>query len=352
MTIYNDEELDAAVAAGALKPEAAQALRAFAGRHRAAPDEEQFRLLTGFNDIFISIAMVVFLTGAGWLAGRSSLFFGGAAITGFSWGLAEYFTRRRRLSLPSIVLALGYGLGCAMLFAALIAHAMKQADIFVLTNLWNAQFDLFAVSGFMTLAYVLHWRRFQVPITAAFMGLTGLASLLALARMFIPGLQYGQPLLHLLGGLALFALAMRWDMSDRQRATRRTDVAFWLHLAAAPLIVHALFHMLGVFSPGQNAYSRAGLVAGLYLLMTLLALIIDRRAILTAALLYVMYAISALIRTAGSPEVSLAAAGFVIGAALLLLSAFWNPTRKFTVRLLPARLQAILPVISERPKPV
>ena len=350
MTIYNDEELDAAAAAGALKPEDVDAFRAFIGRHRAAPDEEQFRLLTGFNDIFISIAMVVFLTGAGWLAGKISFLLAGAAMMGASWGLAEYFTRRRRLSLPSIVLALSYGLGAAMLFAAVIAHALKQADIFVWTNLWNAQFDLFAVSGFMTLAYMLHWRRFQVPITAAFMSLTGLVSLLALLRMFIPGLRFFMPALHLAGGLALFALAMRWDMSDRQRATRRTDIAFWLHLAAAPLIVHALFHMLGVFAPGQNAYALAGLVVGLYLLMTLLALIIDRRAMLTAALIYVIYAISALIRAAGSPEVSFAATGFVIGAALLLLSAFWNPTRKFAVGLLPARLRAVLPAIAERPK--
>ncbi len=351
MTIYNDEELDAAVKAGALTPEAAGALRQFVGQHRAAPDEEQFRLLTGFNDIFISIAMVVFLTGTGWLAGKTSFLFGGAVITGLSWGLAEYFTKRRRLSLPSIILALGYGLGTAILFADLIARALGQADMFVWTNLWNAQFDLFTVAGFMTLAYLAHWWRFQVPITAAFIGLTGLTSLLALLHVFIPGLPYGAPWLHLLGGMALFAIAMRWDMSDRQRATRRTDVAFWLHLAAAPIIVRSLFHLLGVFSPGQNAYDRAGLVIGLYLVMTVLALIIDRRAILTAALIYVMYAISALIRTAGSPEVSFAAAGFVIGAALLLLSAFWNPARKYVVGLLPERLQAALPVTAHGPKP-
>ena len=47
------------------------------------------------------------------------------------------------------------------------------------------------------------------------------------------------PLL-LLCGLAVFALAMRFDLSDPKRQTRRTDIAFWLHMLAAPLIVHPL----------------------------------------------------------------------------------------------------------------
>ena len=41
-------------------------------------------------------------------------------------------------------------------------------------------------------------------------------------------------------GLAIFATAMKFDMSDRNRVTQRTDIAFWLHLLAAPLIVHSV----------------------------------------------------------------------------------------------------------------
>jgi hypothetical protein len=32
---------------------------------------------------------------------------------------------------------------------------------------------------------------------------------------------------------------MWWDSSDRARLTRRSDVAFWLHLLAAPMIVQS-----------------------------------------------------------------------------------------------------------------
>jgi hypothetical protein len=47
--------VEAAVAAGALTPEAATALRNYVAGARTTPavDEEHFRLLTGFNDIFV-----------------------------------------------------------------------------------------------------------------------------------------------------------------------------------------------------------------------------------------------------------------------------------------------------------
>ena len=37
-------------------------------------------------------------------------------------------------------------------------------------------------------------------------------------------------------GIGVFLFAMRWDSSDPARVTRRSDVAFWLHLLAAPMI--------------------------------------------------------------------------------------------------------------------
>ena len=45
-------------------------------------------------------------------------------------------------------------------------------------------------------------------------------------------------------GIAVFLAAMKFDMSDRNRVTQRTDIAFWLHLLAAPLIVHSIVHPL------------------------------------------------------------------------------------------------------------
>ncbi len=67
--MYSQAELDEAVAAGAISAEAAAALRAHIEGQRATPavDEEQFRLLTGFNDIFVSIAAGILLFAIGWI---------------------------------------------------------------------------------------------------------------------------------------------------------------------------------------------------------------------------------------------------------------------------------------------
>src|SRR4051812_27712820 len=104
--MYSEAELDAAVAEGAVSAEAIGALRDFVARRRAAPaaDEEQFRLLTGFNDIFVSIATILVLVAVYWLGDTLSPLVGTAGVAAVSWGLAEYFTRRRRMALPSILL--------------------------------------------------------------------------------------------------------------------------------------------------------------------------------------------------------------------------------------------------------
>jgi len=143
----------------------------------------------------------------------------------------------------------------------------------------------------------------------------------------------------------VFALAMGWDMSDRSRTTRRSDVAFWLHLSAAPLIVHPIFSMLGLLGQGGADLGRAGIAVVIYLLLALVALAVDRRALLVSALFYVLYAMSALFRAAGSLSASFALTALVIGSALLLLSALWPRARAGVLAVLPSGLRTLLPAI-------
>jgi hypothetical protein len=108
--MYSETDLESAVTAGALSPQAAQALRDHVAGLQRSPvvDEEHFRLLTGFNDIFVSIAIVILLVAVGWLA--QSVPVGqhshdpsplpGLAVAAASWGLAEYFTRLRTTIAP------------------------------------------------------------------------------------------------------------------------------------------------------------------------------------------------------------------------------------------------------------
>src|SRR4030095_12277064 len=120
--MYSQNDLDEAVAAGALSAEAANSLRAFVDTQRASPavDEENFRLISGFNDIFVSIAAAILLFAVGWIGqsiGQSMglvVDYNGpspiapAAIAATAWGLALFFTAQLRLALPSILLLLAF----------------------------------------------------------------------------------------------------------------------------------------------------------------------------------------------------------------------------------------------------
>ena len=138
---------------------------------------------------------------------------------------------------------------------------------------------------------------------------------------------------------------MRFDMLDPQRLTRRTDIAFWLHLLAAPLIVHPLIRG---FLHGLDDRLTTGAAVGIlwvFIALGVLAVIIDRRAILVSGLVYAGFALSALIRAAGFagstylvPLVLLA-----LGAFILLLSAGWHPLRRAILRRLPRGLAGRLP---------
>ena len=143
-------------------------------------------------------------------------------------------------------------------------------------------------------------------------------------------------------GLAVFAYAMRWDMSDPARETRRSDVAFWLHLLAAPMIAHPLFHWLGI-TEGDNIGAASALgVLAIYVLMGVVALAVDRRALLVSALAYVLLALTWLFREFGKVELNVALTGLVIGSGLLALSAFWTPIRSVLILHLPGQIRARL----------
>jgi phospholipase C len=67
--MYSESDLEGAVAAGALSPEQAARFRNYVAASRKSPvvDEEHFRLLTGFNDIFVAIAAVILLIAVSWI---------------------------------------------------------------------------------------------------------------------------------------------------------------------------------------------------------------------------------------------------------------------------------------------
>lgn len=358
--MYSQQELDDAVASGVITADAAAALRLHIEQQRktAIPDEEQFRLLTGFNDIFVSIAAAILLFAVGWIGqsiGQSRgliidrngpTFLAPLFVAAVSWGLALYFTAKRRMALPSILLLLAFvgGVFATSLFALILGVGPDNV---------NGNDQLGGVLGAVSAAIAgaaawLHWRKFHVPITVAAGAAAGAGIVVGLliAGLGQNAVQAQNIILGLVLflGVGIFLFAMWWDSSDRARLTRRSDVAFWLHLLAAPMIVHPIFTLLGL-NNGTASLSEGLVVIALYVALGLTALAVDRRALLVSALAYVLWALADLFKRFGAVELNIALTALVIGSALLLLSAFWHQARSAIVRPLPESLRDKLPIL-------
>ena len=334
--MYTDEDLNYAVEKGVFTDAAVTEFRSLLAtdKQTAMVDEENFRLVGGFNDIFVVIACSLLLFSSVWVVRPISNTLAMLVFAVLSWGLAEFFVRKRKMALPAITLLLSFMGGvfwCVFSLASAFPSFSVQAG------------SLFA-AAVTTLAAYFHWRRFRVPITVA----VGIGALfvffLSLVLVVFPAAQEGLMLVLFLCGIAAFALAMCWDASDTKRVTRRSDVAFWLHLLSAPLIIHPIFSNLGILNGNESLLSML-VVVFLYLLMTSISIAVDRRAFMVSSLIYVMYAVSAIIESYGGIGYSFALTGVIIGGGLLLLSAKWHFMRAKLVALLPISIQRYLPKI-------
>lgn len=295
-------------------------------------DEEDIRLTTGFADIFTAIVLVV---GAGALNGVAGPF-GSLLTIAAGFALGKPIVERRQFATSSYVLAVSVAI-CAI----------------VLTS------KLLGVGALLIAAGVsaAYWRCFRVPMALAitWIGLCLFAALTIgrvfgvhadLHRALSPGASAG--IVGLLAGLAIFALAMRYDARDRLRSSRMSDVAFWLHFAAAPMIVHSLFAAQNA-NPFSGQSTAPGLVLAIFLLLTLVSVVIDRRPLLISSFGYLLVATGTLLATFGD-ERRVAArietamlAPAVVGLVMLLLAAGWTPLRNRIVPRLPEAIRDLVP---------
>ncbi len=325
--MYNEDDLNSAVQAGVMSAQTADAFRAHVARldHSPAVDEEHFRLITGFNDIFVVIACSLLLVSVNWIGAEFAAWLGPLAAAGTAWGLAEFFVRQRRMALPAIVLLLAF---VGYIFYAI--YAVMGAE------------NSYIASGGAALAAWCHWLRFRVPVTVAAGTAAVVGTMVSVSIVAWPQMQDYLPPFIFVAGVAVFALAMRWDTGDKLRLTRQSDVAFWLHLLAAPLLVHPVFSAVA-FSDAPPSVIQGGVVLALYIAIALVSVAIDRRALMVSALAYVLYAFSSLLKIYGVVSLGFALTALCVGSTLLLLSAFWHPCRGFVLSMLPSTLVKRLP---------
>ena len=227
--MFSNDDLDQAVAAGAISADVAAALRAHLDANSGLPavDEEQFRLLTGFNDIFVSIAAVILLFSVGFIGqqlgptlshgGPSPL--AGLLVAATAWGLALFFTAKRRMALPSIILLLAFVGGLfaagAFLGALLVGENEGNNGPVVVAMIGAGSAALAAVGAWF------HWRRFHVPITVAAGAAAVAGFLFSLLATAVPESPAKSDLLHPRAELDVGAHARLVDDEARTHARKR-----------------------------------------------------------------------------------------------------------------------------------
>ncbi len=363
--MLEDADLDAALAEGIVTPAQATALRAIAARREreraiALGHEERFRFMRGFNDFFFAVGVLLFASGVGYFAGNRPI--GLLIAAALMWALAELLVARLRLVLPGILLACLFVLFVLLAVPAEIAMgakgvaAPKGMGIFEQLRLnltLNGALVLAMKALVAAAAAALYYLRFGLPfalLPLAATLLTAVLSLLSLVLPASPSVLWSVALL--LCGVAVFAAAMAFDVSDRERVTRRADCAFWLHLLAAPLIVHSLVSLVTDKLTGMTG-SVAAMIVLVIAVLAVVAIAIDRRALLVSGLSYlgivIAYAVSGAAGSASDSQAAVIAATLVIlGAFVLALGVGWMPLRRRVMPLLFVPVANRLPPVPVR----
>ena len=320
----------------------------------AAPGDDDFtpeeaseapRFVRGFHDILITIGVVAALAGLwGLVPGLLGIDPGnplssGAVLAGVVL-LSEILVRRQRLALPAFVLTGFFTVAGFVFFIPVIEGSLGDAGGLL----------IFLI---LPLLLTLYFLRYRVPVALA----TMLVLLIAFCFVMIHALfdvalseaETRMPLVTLvtvvLAAFTLFGLAMAFDMSDPGRVTRRSDVAFWLHLAAAPALLFALSALIlgqerGVWWIGEPDLREAIVAIGLVVLMMLIGIVIDRRGFVTAGLISLGVAVYVIASQIGFDYSSLGAfAVLAVGIIVLALGTGWRRLRGIILVALPQGLR-------------
>lgn len=305
--------LSDAVAAGAIDAESAEKLARFWEEREGAlgVEDEPVRLVAGFNDMFVLFAILMSFFGVMHYANGLSFI----VVPALAWGLSEIFARRRRMALPSIVLTL------AFVSPGIVVRGMPDLGLAIL----NVPQSGLLGAG---LAALYYWR-FRVPIAVTF----GAVLLTYSAISQVPAGSVG--IARLVGGLVIFTIAMWRDMRDPRRVTLDADIAFWLHLAAAPMIVHSVMGLVGSdwdhLAMGQTLLFWPVVIA-----IWFVGVVIDRRSLIVSSAVYVIAALASVVGFDGVRASGFFTALLFTGAILLALSVWWRPIRASVLSILPA----------------
>ena len=351
-------DLRAAVNAGVLSSEQAVRLEAFLANRARGGDEtagagesENLRFLSNFNDIFITIGLIILFGGFaalfGYVVGStvgatgSPILVGGAmalGIGGLAWVMMEYFCLRRRMLLPSMFLALVTSIAGGTLLLAIFSGPLG------ITSQIESPLEALDTSMLAGIAYfagaaataLLIFRRFGLPFSLF------IVAVCAAAAVYI-WLFRGAEVQSLTGGMAMFvtglitlAIALFFDMKDPERITRASDHAFWLHLAAAPQVIYGIGGLITGLVGSEASGAEAITLLIVLVVIAILSLAINRRALIAASLITFIVTLSQIFYESGVDGLTtFITVSMIIGGGVVFIGAGWKTARKAVLNFFP-----------------
>ena len=335
-------------------------------------EQEHLRLVSGYNDIFAGIACII--TFVSLITLIDIKYLDHVLLLASAFGLAWYFVRYQRMRFTGIVIAIsvamsGMALGVSF-FIVGAGSTVASESVLPIQQINNAEDAIvwltlspvivsLLTSAILSLGF---WRFARVPLAHALAIFAVLLSILVFTLSFqfhdlfieepIDGLAISTateswdqleelrafPVLltsFILGCLAE-AYAIWWDIRDPHRKRVATDVAFWTHIVAAPFIVQPLYWWAEDLAWGP--VSEVVFSVALFVLILFFALVINRRALLIGAMVWVLAALFTV--------ADMAIAGLTMGIILLLIAGAWNKTRQLIEPVLPAFVQHRFPTLT------
>lgn len=340
MSDLTRDDIRAAVSASLIDEAQAASILALSEERRGAREylsgkEEPFELFRGFNEIFIVVGLVILyagwqgLTGVGFLSSQHGFALAivyGVISAAVSIGLAQYFTVKRRMVAPSIVIA------------AMFAAAFGQIGMGIAWWLNGGTPEVLTVAaGLSTVALLGYYLHFRVPIVMAFIAVGVFVTTFGLVTLGGTYPEDPRDFFLLTGngpfaiitfvlGVIGFVTAMWFDMGDPYRVALRSRAGFWLHVISAPAIVNtvALTFLL-----------MESLFANLFVLifvsaLAIVAVVIDRRSFLVSGVGYIVVLAFTVLEGNGFLAI------LALGLGMILLGAKWEVLRAWLMDTLPS----------------
>ena len=347
MADFSTTDIRAAVAAGVIDEAQAARITAIAHsrqgfRENMRADDEPFELFKGFSEIFVTVGLGILFSGiialTAIMGNSTSVPFVAAILIFIS---ARYFTLKRRMTLPSIALASAFAFSVATTVSILT---------FNLTEIPEASHFL-KVSVAGAIAMLGYFAIYRVPFALFLFGLFGAGIAVSIAGIVAPESIFASAFMQsaegifdlsrnpamamalLIFGFIAFAGGMYFDTRDPHRISRLSACGFWLHSLAAPAIVNVVVLTLLNKGDGSTGYLMAAIALSL---ITLIALVIDRRSFLTAGIAYIGVILTWAINSNDASDWGFVWMLLIMGAFITAIGTWWTNLRATLMRLLPA----------------